>query len=333
MLSAPLRFVVMPLAVAVLGTQAAPDGRAAHRFALDWLRFRLACASALGGPGGARSRASRCAGTASCAVRWDARRAAAASRAGDGAGAGDVQRAGRAARPWPADRAAGRAGDAVRRAVRRARSWRCGHDAVPVALRASEHPRRPGRRAGGAVSAWTRCPIRSWRPRTSASGCGGWRGSRSRSRPTSRCGGCAARTRPSGYAEQAEALLDERRQSAAAWRSYLNGHEAHLRELRSFMPEVYLAVSLRRRSALGPRRRSAAPPRRGPVRRRRSAVPIPAVGDRRRWSSPRSARSAAPRRACRCGARRRASCSGCCAARRAAASPSRCWMITGSRAR
>jgi TcpE family len=40
-LSPPLRFVVVPLAAAVLGTQAAPDGRSAHRFAWDWLRFRL----------------------------------------------------------------------------------------------------------------------------------------------------------------------------------------------------------------------------------------------------------------------------------------------------
>jgi len=40
-ISAPLRFVVIPLAVAVLGTQAAPDGRAAHRFAAEWVRFRL----------------------------------------------------------------------------------------------------------------------------------------------------------------------------------------------------------------------------------------------------------------------------------------------------
>jgi hypothetical protein len=39
--SAPLRFVVVPLAVAVLGTQVAPDGRTAHRFAWDWLRLRL----------------------------------------------------------------------------------------------------------------------------------------------------------------------------------------------------------------------------------------------------------------------------------------------------
>src|SRR3954452_20907583 len=39
--SAPLRFVVVPLAVAVLGIQAAPDGRVAHRFAWDWLRLRL----------------------------------------------------------------------------------------------------------------------------------------------------------------------------------------------------------------------------------------------------------------------------------------------------
>src|SRR3954468_12945060 len=41
MLSPPLRYVVLPLAVAVLGTQAAPDGRTAHRFAWDWLRLRL----------------------------------------------------------------------------------------------------------------------------------------------------------------------------------------------------------------------------------------------------------------------------------------------------
>jgi hypothetical protein len=39
--SPPLRFVVAPLAIAVLGMQAAPDGRVAHRFAWDWLRFRL----------------------------------------------------------------------------------------------------------------------------------------------------------------------------------------------------------------------------------------------------------------------------------------------------
>ncbi|MDA0173399.1 hypothetical protein OJ998_30125 [Solirubrobacter taibaiensis] len=47
-----------------------------------------------------------------------------------------------------------------------------------------------------------------------------------------------------GYADQAMALLDERNQSAAAWRSYLAGHEEYLRGLRSFTPEVYLAVSL-----------------------------------------------------------------------------------------
>ena len=40
-LSAPLRYVVLPLAVAVLSAQAAPDGRAAHRFALGWLARRL----------------------------------------------------------------------------------------------------------------------------------------------------------------------------------------------------------------------------------------------------------------------------------------------------
>jgi TcpE family len=41
LLSAPLRYVVLPLAVAVLGTQVAPDGRSAHRFAWDWLRLRM----------------------------------------------------------------------------------------------------------------------------------------------------------------------------------------------------------------------------------------------------------------------------------------------------
>src|SRR5690349_12497065 len=41
LLSAPLRYVVLPLAVAVLGTQAAPDGRSAHRFASDWVCFRV----------------------------------------------------------------------------------------------------------------------------------------------------------------------------------------------------------------------------------------------------------------------------------------------------
>src|SRR4051812_46140834 len=41
MLSPPLRYVVLPLAVAVLGTQAAPDGRTAPRCAGDWLRRGL----------------------------------------------------------------------------------------------------------------------------------------------------------------------------------------------------------------------------------------------------------------------------------------------------
>jgi TcpE family len=38
--SAPLRYVVGPMAVAVLATQATPDGRAAHRFARSWLGVR-----------------------------------------------------------------------------------------------------------------------------------------------------------------------------------------------------------------------------------------------------------------------------------------------------
>jgi hypothetical protein len=46
------------------------------------------------------------------------------------------------------------------------------------------------------------------------------------------------------YAQQAQPLLDERGQSELVWRQYLKGHETHLRRLRSFVPEVYLAVSL-----------------------------------------------------------------------------------------
>jgi hypothetical protein len=40
-LSPPLRYVVLPLGVAMLGTQVVPDGRAAHRFAFSWLALRL----------------------------------------------------------------------------------------------------------------------------------------------------------------------------------------------------------------------------------------------------------------------------------------------------
>jgi hypothetical protein len=40
-LSAPMRYVIVPLAIAMLGTHAAPDGRSAHRFAVAWVRLRL----------------------------------------------------------------------------------------------------------------------------------------------------------------------------------------------------------------------------------------------------------------------------------------------------
>jgi TcpE family len=39
--TAPLRYVVAPLALAVLAAQASPDGRPAHRVARDWLALRL----------------------------------------------------------------------------------------------------------------------------------------------------------------------------------------------------------------------------------------------------------------------------------------------------
>ena len=62
-LSPPLRFVVVPLAVALLGVQAAPDGRSAHRFALDWLRYRLRAR---------RTSAGRVVALEGEPVRWDA---------------------------------------------------------------------------------------------------------------------------------------------------------------------------------------------------------------------------------------------------------------------
>jgi hypothetical protein len=41
LLDTPIRLVLLPLAIAVLGTQTAPDGRVAHSFARDWLALRL----------------------------------------------------------------------------------------------------------------------------------------------------------------------------------------------------------------------------------------------------------------------------------------------------
>ncbi len=46
------------------------------------------------------------------------------------------------------------------------------------------------------------------------------------------------------YATELEALADERHTDLGAWRRYLGGHEAHLGELASHVPEVYLAVAL-----------------------------------------------------------------------------------------
>ncbi len=55
----PLRLVVLPALVATLGTQATPDGRHAHRFALSWLALQLRAPRRSAGrqlsPGGART--------------------------------------------------------------------------------------------------------------------------------------------------------------------------------------------------------------------------------------------------------------------------------------
>lgn len=46
------------------------------------------------------------------------------------------------------------------------------------------------------------------------------------------------------YVAHTASLLDERHQEPRTWESFLEGHEARLRELGSHIPEVYLAVSL-----------------------------------------------------------------------------------------
>ena len=261
-LSAPLRFVVLPLAVAVLGTQAAPDGRAAHRFAWDWLRLAAARAAALGGPRRCRSRASRCAGTASsrCAGTPTAPQLHRGRVRGPARVTFNVPVELR--RPRPAvGRASRGTGAAARGAVRR--------DGVGGAA-VSRFPLRYAHQnilvgEGDARAALFRVDTVSY-PFLAAADKREWLRRLARfafavEADFSLWRVCRAYP-AERYAEQAMALLDERRQSAAAWRSYLNGHEAHLRELRSFVPEVYLAVSLARsgrragaRRSIGSRRR------------------------------------------------------------------------------
>jgi hypothetical protein len=53
------------------------------------------------------------------------------------------------------------------------------------------------------------------------------------------------RAYPAGrYVAEMEGLVDERQQDAAAWRAYLEGQAARVGELGSWVPEVYLAVSM-----------------------------------------------------------------------------------------
>ena len=144
-LSAPLRYVIVPLAIAVLASQAAPDGRVAHRFAADWLGCGWRPAPLRGPPCPRR----RCAGR----VRRCARR-----RCGTSALLACIARAcagprgSRSMRRWRSSTAlaagSSPAAGVTARPVTRScwaagRSWRCGDDAA-VALRASEPAGRAG---------------------------------------------------------------------------------------------------------------------------------------------------------------------------------------------
>src|SRR4051794_24726779 len=141
--SAPLRFVVVPLAVAVLGSRAAPDGRAAHRFAWAWLALRLR----------ARRRstgrivpleAEPVTWHGELALRWDGE--GAQLRRGRVRGPVRVTfnvpvqlrhgGGGLVAHPWPWARCR------RRWCCARTWCWRCAREWLPAALRAPEHPRR-----------------------------------------------------------------------------------------------------------------------------------------------------------------------------------------------
>ena len=120
-LSPPLRYVVVPLAVAVLGHAGGAGRPRGAPVRVGLAAAAAARAAALRRAGRCRSRASRWRGTASSRVRWDGDGGAAASRPGARPGEGHVRRAGAARRTAAAgwSRAAEPDG---RRAVRR---WCC----------------------------------------------------------------------------------------------------------------------------------------------------------------------------------------------------------------
>ena len=80
------------------------------------------------------------------------------------------------------------------------------------------------------------------------------------------------------YVAQALGMLDARHQDPRAWRAFLASHEAHLTRMRSFVPEIYLAVSLRAapRTSVGTgaaaRAGPGAPAAGGPARGGRAAA-------------------------------------------------------------
>ena len=91
------------------------------------------------------------------------------------------------------------------------------------------------------------------------------------------------------YVAQAEPMLDRRHQRPEAWRSYLEGHEAHLRTLCSFEPELYLAIALKPEQPGAARRRAHA--RDGP-----RAPPTGGIARSQRWRADRRRRAGRPDR-------------------------------------
>ena len=190
-----------------------------------------------------------------------------------------------------------------------------------------------GRRCSG----WRASPTRSWRARISASGCDAWRASRSRWRPTSRCGGSTAPTRRSTTSSR------PRRCSIRGIRSRTCGAPIWpgMRSICAGCARSCPRSTWRSRSSWSVRRSwepgccAGWTARAGGSRSCSAwrACPRSWRPRSRRWWRRRSARFVAPTARCPCDGPRPARSSGCCAARPAVASVSRSSTSTGSRAR
>ena len=149
---------------------------------------------------------------------------------------------------------------------------------LPAALRASEHPRRRGRRARGAVSRGHGLVSVPGGGRQARLAAAGWRGSRSRSRPTSRCGGCAAPIRRSATRSRPRRCSMRGRSRRRRGGRICAGMRRICASCARSCPRSTSRsrCAAERRDRGGARRRPDPPARRGAVRRRRRRCRSPA---------------------------------------------------------